>query len=160
MSCLDTILLLRNQFSPMSATLTISATLRVRSNLSITFGISYAVANLWNDGHIKSRDTAGGMATILKDGASCKPCNLHPRKGKAVKKTRTNTTTHVWFPLAEPSSPIRYHTTHGLRTPCRSLPGLYRVSLIHKLQMFLESNLLYPTTHRLWKKNLLRNPME
>ena len=40
-SCLDTILLLRNQFSPMSATLTISATLRVRSNLSFTFVSSY-----------------------------------------------------------------------------------------------------------------------
>ena len=34
-------------------------------------------------------------------------CNLHPRKGKAVEKTqRTTTTTHVPFPLVEPSSPI------------------------------------------------------
>lgn len=92
-----------------------------------TGSVFYTVANSRNDGHIGQKERrdleamGGHTATILKDGASCKPCNLHPRKGKAVEKTRVTTTTHVPFPLAELSSPIGYHTTHGPRTPYRSL---------------------------------------
>lgn len=99
------------------------------NNLSIIFPLC-TVANLRNAGHIERARTARhrGHGHHFERWCILQACNLHPRKGKAVEKTQTTTTTHVSFPLAEPSSPIRYHTTHGLRTPCRSLPGFYRVS--------------------------------
>lgn len=100
------------------------------------------VANLRNDGHIgrrESRDT-GGTATILKDGASCKPCNLHPRKGKAVEKTQTTTTTHVSFPLVEPYSPIGIPHHPRPTDPVQVTASLlYGVSNVWIAKLFLKS---------------------